>query len=504
LPSAYYTLAIARAEELGGKVGAVIGKPEIIRLARQLRLNPHVVEKDYALGWVLAGIFANDRLAESWIFKGGTCLKKCFFETYRFSEDLDFTLQDESHLDRTFLEQAFAEIGAWIYERSGLEFPANQQGFDIYDNPHGHRYCLGRIGYRGPVSPTSGGWPRIKLDLTADERLVLPPVRLPIFHPYSDTPDGGIVVRAYAYEEAFGEKVRALAERMRPRDLYDVINLYRNAEPRPSPSVLLDVLAQKCEFKGIAIPKAGDLEPFRNELESAWEHMLRHQLPALPPVESFWNELPTFFDWLESGRTSEIPASYARAPGETILRERTFHLPIRRALQAHVEVIRFAAANYLCVDLDYLGSTRRIEPYSLRRTQEGNVILHAWNVDKDTHRSYRVDRIEGARTTTRAFTPRYAVELTPSGPVSVPPTERPSSDSSGVSGLQSSRTPRRRTHRTRSRSVGSSSLGPTYVYECPYCRKKFRHRKPSTRLNPHKTRDGWPCPGRVGYLVDTR
>ncbi|HEY0410225.1 MAG TPA: nucleotidyl transferase AbiEii/AbiGii toxin family protein [Candidatus Dormibacteraeota bacterium] len=24
--------------------------------------------------------------------KGGTCLRKCYYETYRFSEDLDFTL----------------------------------------------------------------------------------------------------------------------------------------------------------------------------------------------------------------------------------------------------------------------------------------------------------------------------------------------------------------------------------------------------------------------------
>jgi hypothetical protein len=50
----------------------------------------HVVEKDCVLGWMLAGIDAHEELAESWLFKGGTCLKKCFFETYRFSEDLDW------------------------------------------------------------------------------------------------------------------------------------------------------------------------------------------------------------------------------------------------------------------------------------------------------------------------------------------------------------------------------------------------------------------------------
>jgi hypothetical protein len=317
-------------------------------------------------------------------------------------------------------------------------------------------------------------------------------------------------VRAYAYEEAFGEKLRALAERMRPRDLYDVINLYRNTEARPSPSVLLDVLTQKCEFKGISVPKVANLDPLRNDLEAGWESMLRHQLPALPPVESFWNVLPEFFDWLESERAPEIPASYGGERGETILRERTLRLPVRPALQAHLEVIRFAAANRLCVDLEYQGSTRRIEPYSLRRTQEGNIFLHAWNVDKDSHRSYRVDRIEGACTTSRVFAPRYAVELTPAGPVPVPPTERRSASSTSASsrtslrGSGAARAPKRRRPGV-PRGLGSRfSPGPIYVYECGFCHKTFRRKKQSSTLSPHKAPDGRPCPGRAGFLVDTK
>jgi predicted nucleotidyltransferase component of viral defense system len=65
----------------------VIDKQEISDLARELSLDLHVVEKDYVLGWLLAGISANPELAQSWVFKGGTCLKKCYFETYRFSDD---------------------------------------------------------------------------------------------------------------------------------------------------------------------------------------------------------------------------------------------------------------------------------------------------------------------------------------------------------------------------------------------------------------------------------
>ena len=48
------------------------------------------------------------------------CLKKCYFETYRFSEDLDFTLRNEEHLNEEFLRTAFEEVIAWVTEQSRM------------------------------------------------------------------------------------------------------------------------------------------------------------------------------------------------------------------------------------------------------------------------------------------------------------------------------------------------------------------------------------------------
>jgi predicted nucleotidyltransferase component of viral defense system len=471
----------------------MIGKREILDVASTVGLNPHVVEKDYALGWALAGIFAHPELSETWVFKGGTCLKKCYFETYRFSEDLDFTLLDAAHLNETFLKRVFGEVSAWIYERTGLEFPSQSQNFELLANPRGNPSCQGKLSYRGPVSSSSGGLPRVKLDLTADERIVLAPVRVPIFHPYSDAPVEGITVLSYAYEEAFGEKVRALAERTRPRDLYDVVNLYRNTEARPSPSVLMDVLRQKCAFKGINVPRSGDLDSHKSALEGSWQHMLGHQLPALPPVEAFWGVLPEFFRWLEEEGTPGIPASYVASAGETVIREPTLRLALRPATQSALEIIRFAAANRLCVDLVYDGRTRRIEPYSLRRTKEGNIILHTWSVESNAHRTYRVDRIEGAQASNQTFTPRYAVELTPAGPVIIPPTA-PSA------GPTHTFRPAKKAPALRTSAFSS---GPTYVYQCAYCQKKFKRKTPTSTLNPHQGQGGYPCPGRSAILVNT-
>src|SRR5690349_23157341 len=87
---------------------------------------------------------------------------------------------------------------------------------------------------------------------------------------YSDAPEEGIEVLAYDYVEAFAEKFRALSERTRPRDLYDVVNLYRNAEARPEQHQFADVLRQKCEFKGIDLPQLAGIESHRGDVEAGW------------------------------------------------------------------------------------------------------------------------------------------------------------------------------------------------------------------------------------------
>jgi|GEM_PF-2739770 hypothetical protein len=162
---------------------------EIQQIATDLGLQVQVVEKDYALGWLLAGISQHPALKDSWVFKGGTCLKKCYFETYRFSEDLDFTLTEPSHLDPAFLRQTFAEIGAWLYEQCGLQMPPNLFDFDVHPDPD-KRYVLGKVGYIGPRQNPRGSIPKIKLDLTSNELLVMGPVMREVYHPYSDAPAG--------------------------------------------------------------------------------------------------------------------------------------------------------------------------------------------------------------------------------------------------------------------------------------------------------------------------
>ena len=147
--------------------------------------------------------------------------------------------------------------------------------------------------------------------------------------------------------------------------------------------------------------------------------MLAHQLPTLSPFEIFWSSLPEFFAWVECSVVSGLQVGMPIADGERVLRTPTLGRVGGPGKFGVLEIIRFSAANRLCVDLDYCGSVRRIESYSLRLTCESNLVLHAIRSDTGKHQSYRVDRMQGAKPTNRIFVAKYEVELAPSVPLPV-------------------------------------------------------------------------------------
>lgn len=398
----------------------MIQRVELRDRAREWGLSEQIVEKDYVLGWLLWGIATDPILGQTWVFKGGTCLKKCFVETHRFSEDLDFTLLPDGPISPEEVASILTPMLDRLSEISGIDFsvrsPRLQEG-------RRSQTGQGRIYYRGPRGtpmPES-----VKLDLDRSEVVVRPPVLRPIGHPYSDRFSETDMVRCYAFEELFAEKIRAMTERCRPRDLYDIVHLFWRPDFRSAPDLISAILAEKCRAKGITIPSFSDLErsPFRNELVSEWGNMLRHQLPALPPLEMFWNELPLLFDWL-SGQVAlaELPTP----PFREDLDEQWTPPPTVWfwGLDVPFEIIRFAGANHLCVDLGYNNSIRRIEPYSLRRTRAGNLLLYGRKVGTKETRAYRLDRIQSIEVTTVPFTPIFRVEFTHAGPITTPPTRR--------------------------------------------------------------------------------
>ena len=76
----------------------MISLPELRKISRERKLALDLIEKDYAIGWILFGI-SSSSLSDELVFKGGTALSKVYFPLgWRLSEDLDFTISERSDL----------------------------------------------------------------------------------------------------------------------------------------------------------------------------------------------------------------------------------------------------------------------------------------------------------------------------------------------------------------------------------------------------------------------
>jgi hypothetical protein len=149
----------------------MIPKPQLLSIATESGLLPTTVEKDYVLGWMLTGI-SRHPVFNQWSFKGGTCLKKCFFETYHFSEDLDFTVPDGGLYSREGIQNALIEMTVSLTDETGIQFP--REGIKVKEsiNKRGRPTFVAKVTFIGPLNQPKSIQQRIKFDLTQDEIVV--------------------------------------------------------------------------------------------------------------------------------------------------------------------------------------------------------------------------------------------------------------------------------------------------------------------------------------------
>ncbi len=176
------------------------------------------------LAWFLTGL-AGHPLRDVLAFKGGTALRRCWFEGYRFSEDLDFTLARPITLEDILA--GLNEIFATVEVDSGLRIAFDRE--DRHGHQNSHTFYLR---YQGPLPAAND----VKVDITINEVLCFPLQDRSIHRTYDsfdDLPEGP-TVKVYAIEEIMVEKLLALSDRARnePRDLYDLWYLFGTTDLR--------------------------------------------------------------------------------------------------------------------------------------------------------------------------------------------------------------------------------------------------------------------------------
>jgi predicted nucleotidyltransferase component of viral defense system len=261
-----------------------------------------VVEKDYALSYLLAGIAETSLLRESLVFKGGTCLRKAYFSGYRFSEDLDFTSREA--LSCGLLLHALNEAAERMTTRLQSAGPfAVVVTEEAHRDPHPRGQCVFRVQVQFPWMRTPSC--RVKVEVTAGEPLLAGSVERRLIHVFpGETIEA--TLPAYRLEEIASEKLRALLQsrqhlrdrgwlRNRPRDLYDLRHLWDQGDFEIDWHRVAALLPGKAETSGVTYASAEDF--LDNDVLAGIQRDWSAQLTSFVPV------LPTFEDSVSTLRT---------------------------------------------------------------------------------------------------------------------------------------------------------------------------------------------------------
>jgi len=254
----------------------LIDRRELLARARERRIPLPMIEKDYVLGWALFGIAHISELT----FKGGTALAKLYFpETWRLSEDLDFVTNagvwDE-------LAGRVPEALSLAGESSGLRFAVKSE----HTNPG---YMQLKVQYAGPLGRN---W--VKIDITPEAPVVETRL-MRLSRAYSDYPD--FRVRVEQIEEIFAQKLRALVERKKVRDFYDVWQMSHLDADRAQ---VADLFHRKLAIKKVDWHSPDNFFPpnLAETLEGYWENELGRLIRPVPDMHSVLSELRQSLDWL--------------------------------------------------------------------------------------------------------------------------------------------------------------------------------------------------------------
>lgn len=274
--------------------------------ARTSGVPYETILKDYAIGHLLAAIAAEPILAGTLVMKGGTALRKLYFGDYRFSEDLDFTsvtapkgaaLERALQSVATRAEASMSVSGPFAVTLERVRHkevhPGEQEDFTFRVQFPWQRQALCTV----------------KVEVTADEPVLLPTASKPILHGYSEVLPGEI--RTYALEEIVAEKLRSILQsearrvarawtRPRCRDYYDlwrVLGAYGDAIDREAVRRILPV---KCAVRGVSFQTVDDFFPpgLVALVTDAWEGDLGGVVAELPRSDETLKALQSYLPLL--------------------------------------------------------------------------------------------------------------------------------------------------------------------------------------------------------------
>jgi uncharacterized protein len=251
---------------------------EIQQKARERGVRDQQIEKDYVLSWILKGVAKHEQLSKAIVFKGGTLLKKIYFEDYRFSEDLDFTLLN-NEIPNEQIFTWFKETFEYVREEANIPLEIVDKNEDGGINFY--------ISYVGPLGG-QGANKRVKVDISGRETLEFAPVIKTVFESYTDLDQYQLL--CYSLEEVLVEKMRSVMQRMQARDFYDIWYLLEIHEMNAD--FYTNEFQKKCISKNLNssdFPKK--LAERLPQYKGRWQSSMSEQIKDLPDFDQAEREV---------------------------------------------------------------------------------------------------------------------------------------------------------------------------------------------------------------------
>jgi predicted nucleotidyltransferase component of viral defense system len=207
--------------------------------------HKEIIEKDLYVHDLLSNLFFDQYFKENFLFKGGTCLVKCYLGYYRFSEDIDFTWRNQGIFSDLSVKQQKKKLDSIkdetlklvyrICKNIGLDFDHNKRNKKYIEFSGNDMRMTLKVYYNSIIL---GAQSFIKIQINFLEHLSFVNQKLPaqnllldvsedtklLFPEDFDKYSGKVLVTAYDINEIVVEKVRALLTRTgaKARDYVDL------------------------------------------------------------------------------------------------------------------------------------------------------------------------------------------------------------------------------------------------------------------------------------------
>ncbi len=208
--------------------------------------NRALLEKEIILHKLLRELSNNPLFRENFVFKGGTCLIKCYFDYYRFSEDLDFSwknqqafsLKSQKEIRRALSAEitAIIQLLGKVAQKLHLNFNPDKSNTKYIELGGSNKFSTFKLWYRSEMSGTEQF---VKIQINFLELFLHPfkamPAKSPVqklnhkefaflFPEEAETFLSVLMVDCYSLSEILVEKFRAILTRrdVKARDFVDV------------------------------------------------------------------------------------------------------------------------------------------------------------------------------------------------------------------------------------------------------------------------------------------